>query len=82
VEGQKSSHSNDEEDHDGEDAQRGTKYREYIKEKLLSHPIWQDGIYWEQALWKCTIEQVNLTFCVTSINLRQRVRPTVADHSI
>ena len=39
-------------------AQRGAQHREYIKEKLLHHVIWQDGNYWEQALWKCTIEQV------------------------
>jgi hypothetical protein len=41
-----------------EGAQRGARHREYIKDKLVSHVIWQDGNYWEQALWKCTIEQV------------------------
>lgn len=51
------SHAEDE-DEDEEEARRGAKHREYVKECLLAHPIWQDGNFWEQALWKCTIEQV------------------------
>ncbi len=49
----------DEEDEDG-NAKRGVEYRQYIKEKLMGHPIWQDGNYWEQALWQCAIEQVSI----------------------
>lgn len=49
----------DEEDDDTVD-KRGTKYRQYIKEKLVAHPLWHDGNYWEQALWQCAIEQVLL----------------------
>ena len=49
--------NSDEEDEDG-NAKRGVEFRQYIKEKLMGHPIWQDGNYWEQALWQCAIEQV------------------------
>lgn len=40
---------------------RGVKYRQFIKERLMGHPIWQDGNYWEQTLWQCALEQVNAT---------------------
>lgn len=29
-----------------------------MKEKILGHPLWEDGNYWEQALWQCAIEQL------------------------
>lgn len=40
------------------DVDRGVEQREYLKEILVSHPIWQDGNFWEQVLWQCAIEQV------------------------
>lgn len=43
---------------DDEGGERGAENRQYIKELLLSHPIWKDGNYWEQTLWQCAIEQV------------------------
>jgi hypothetical protein len=53
--------SNDD-DMDGGDADvdRGVAQREYLKEILVSHSIWQDGNFWEQVLWQCAIEQVKL----------------------
>lgn len=44
-------------DGDGEDA-RGVENRRYIKELLVTHPLWKDGNFWEQVLWQCAIEQV------------------------
>ncbi len=52
--------ADEEEDEDASIAKRGVAHRQYIKEKLTTHPIWQDGNYWEQALWQCAIEQVGL----------------------
>ena len=50
--------SEEEEDED-QIARRGIIYRQYIKEKILGHPLWADGNYWEQALWQCAIEQLH-----------------------
>ena len=47
----------EEEEEEEEDA-RGVENRQYIKEMLITHPVWKDGNYWEQALWQCAIEQV------------------------
>jgi hypothetical protein len=33
--------------------------RQYLKELLISHPIWAEGRFWEQALWQCVLEQVH-----------------------
>ena len=44
-------------DGDGE-AARGVENRRYIKDLLVTHPLWKDGNYWEQVLWQCAIEQV------------------------
>ena len=49
---------NEDDDDDEGAGRRGAEHRHYIKERLLQHPIWQDGNYWEQALWQCAIEQV------------------------
>jgi hypothetical protein len=46
-------------DDDETSADRGVAQREYLKEILISHPIWQDGNFWEQILWQCAIEQVS-----------------------
>lgn len=43
---------------DEEENDRGVENRLYIKELLITHPIWKDGNYWEQTLWQCAIEQV------------------------
>jgi hypothetical protein len=55
------SDQDDSEDEEGANerlVRRGILYRQFIKEKILGHPLWQDGNYWEQALWQCAIEQV------------------------
>jgi hypothetical protein len=60
VEGDESDQG-DSEDEEGATerlVRRGILYRQFIKEKILGHPLWQDGNYWEQALWQCAIEQV------------------------
>lgn len=54
----KGSKGEEEEDEEEEIARRGIQYRQYIKEKILGHPLWEDGNYWEQALWQCAIEQL------------------------
>lgn len=46
------------EDDEEDIARRGTEHRQYIREKLVLHPIWKDNGYWEQALWQCAVEQV------------------------
>lgn len=51
-------------DDDGDNADemtRETGRREYLKEILVSHPIWQDPNFWEQVLLQCASEQVRLT---------------------
>jgi hypothetical protein len=35
------------------------KRRQFLKEIVVSHPIWQEGRFWEQALWQCVLEQVS-----------------------
>lgn len=45
-------------DDDDDDRGRDTGQRQYLKDKLIEHPIWHDGTFWEQVLWQCTIEQV------------------------
>jgi hypothetical protein len=50
-------HGDDSED-ENDVGRRGIIYRQYIKEKILGHPLWADGNYWEQALWQCAIEQL------------------------
>ena len=39
-------------------ADRSAGSREYLKNALMSHAIWRDRSFWEQALWQCTMEQV------------------------
>lgn len=59
--------SSDEEDGDGGAGRRGERYRQYIKERLLGHRLWQDGNFWEQTLWQLALEQVgdtNVLFCI------------------
>jgi hypothetical protein len=34
------------------------KRRKYLKEIIISHSLWQEGRFWEQALWQCVLEQV------------------------
>lgn len=36
------------------------KRRQYLKEIIISHTLWQEGRFWEQALWQCVLEQVNI----------------------
>ena len=38
----------------------GGARRMYLKELLISHPLWLDGRFWEQALWQCVLEQLML----------------------
>jgi hypothetical protein len=57
--GSSSDCNNDEEDAGEErEASRGDAHRNYLKNLLISHPIWKDGNYWEQVLWQCAIAQV------------------------
>ena len=37
------------------------KRRKFLKEIIISHSLWQEGRFWEQALWQCVLEQVFLT---------------------
>lgn len=37
---------------------RAADKREYLKEMLISHSIWRDESFWEQALWQCALEQL------------------------
>jgi hypothetical protein len=71
------------EDSDEEESgARGAENRQYIKDLLISHPIWRDGNYWEQTLWQCAIEQVrglcdavvtrNIAATVCSLKCMQR----------
>lgn len=39
-------------------ADRGASSREYLKVPLMSHDLWKDQHFWEQALWQCAVEQV------------------------
>ena len=39
-------------------ADRSAGSREYLKSTLMTHAIWRDRLFWEQALWQCTMEQV------------------------
>jgi hypothetical protein len=39
-------------------SQTARTLRDYLKEMLISHTIWRDGSFWEQALWQCMIEQM------------------------
>ena len=50
--------SDTEEDDEGEIAGRGVGVRQYLKEVLIPHPIWNDGKFWEQVLWECALEQL------------------------
>ncbi|CAE7662112.1 unnamed protein product, partial [Symbiodinium microadriaticum] len=34
--------------------------RQYLKEILICHPIWAEGRFWEQALWQCVLEQLQM----------------------
>jgi hypothetical protein len=36
----------------------GGARRKYLKELLISHSIWSDGRFWEQALWQCVLDQL------------------------
>eukprot|EP01032_Pedospumella_encystans_P009944 gene9944-11660_t len=55
---QSQSKNNDKEEEEEEESDRGVENRMYIKELLITHPIWKDGNYWEQTLWQCAIEQL------------------------
>jgi len=57
-ENNKNDNSDGEDEDDDEENGRGVENRLYIKELLITHPIWKDGNYWEQTLWQCAIEQV------------------------
>ncbi len=32
--------------------------RQYLKDVLITHPLWKEARFWEQALWQCVLEQV------------------------
>ncbi len=49
---------------DDEGRERGIEHREFIKERLLDHPLWKEGQFWEQALWQCAIEQVGILYII------------------
>jgi hypothetical protein len=36
----------------------GGARRKYLKELLISHSLWLDGRFWEQALWQCVLDQL------------------------
>eukprot|EP00602_Paraphysomonas_sp_CaronLab_P002722 CAMPEP_0185022944 /NCGR_PEP_ID=MMETSP1103-20130426/5650_1 /TAXON_ID=36769 /ORGANISM="Paraphysomonas bandaiensis, Strain Caron Lab Isolate" /LENGTH=719 /DNA_ID=CAMNT_0027555273 /DNA_START=206 /DNA_END=2365 /DNA_ORIENTATION=+ len=38
----------------------GEGRRQYLKEIVIAHPIWQEGRFWEQALWQCVLEQLQM----------------------
>ena len=42
------------------DRDRNTECRQYIKELLIRHPLWLLPRFWEQALWQCVTEQLQL----------------------
>lgn len=37
---------------------RGVKHRQYLKEVVVNHNIWQESKIWEQILWRLAIEQL------------------------
>ena len=45
-------------DDDDDSGGRDTALRQYLKDRLVDHPLWHDGTFWEQVLWQCTLEQV------------------------
>lgn len=49
---------NDEEDSNFRENEIG-KRRQFLKEIIISHQLWQEGRFWEQALWQCVMEQVD-----------------------
>lgn len=59
----------EEPDEDVASAKRGVLFRQFIKEKLMGHAIWQDGNFWEQALWQCAIEQVGIIASISYHNI-------------
>ena len=36
----------------------GGARRKYLKELLITHSIWLDSRFWEQALWQCVLDQL------------------------
>ena len=56
--GEMEDHEEGEADNNYRLASRGIHNRDYLKEMLMSHSLWRDGSFWEQALWQCTLEQV------------------------
>jgi hypothetical protein len=45
-------------DDDDDSGGSDTALRQYLKDRLVDHPLWHDGTFWEQVLWQCTLEQV------------------------
>lgn len=55
----KADNIDDEDDEEDEtNLRRGVMHREFLKEILISHPIWKDSFFWEQVLWQCAFEQL------------------------
>ena len=52
----------DEDEVDQVQTERGAHHRIYVKELLVEHSLWQDGNFWEQALYECAMEQVDLHY--------------------
>jgi hypothetical protein len=50
--------SSDSENDESEISGRGYGVRQYLKDLLTAHSIWNDGKFWEQVLWECAIEQL------------------------
>jgi hypothetical protein len=49
--------------------------RQYLKDYLLPHPLWQDAKYWELLLWECTIEQLHtIPYPVRWYDMQERER--------
>lgn len=65
-------------------ADRGAGNREYLKSALMAHDIWKDRSFWEQALWQCTMEQVQYSSCDADMqeNTESSIRIPLLDYQI
>lgn len=77
IEGNRGRLDSEEADEEEDEAgRRGSQYRQYIKEKLMGHAIWQDGNFWEQTLWQCALEQVSFhSLCFLIVLTLRSCRP-------
>eukprot|EP00605_Chrysophyceae_sp_TOSAG23-4_P000264 GSChrysophyteH1.ASY1.ANO1.305.1 assembled CDS len=48
---------------EAEDTGRGAKMRQYLKDVLTPHPIWNGDTFWEEVLVECVLEQLQMIPC-------------------